>query len=86
MLEAFGKVRMMMFSFTFIVMMMFTAFFIVVMMLTTFVVMVVFVCLNYFGLLRKTENQVFGMGMTDYTNTTENNYPDKYAYQFQSRL
>ena len=87
MLETFGQVGMMVFSFTFIVMMvMFTAFFIVVMMLATFVVMVMFFCLNGFGLLRKTENQVFGMGMPDYANTAQNNYSDKYANQFQSRL
>lgn len=87
MLETFGQVGMMMFSFTFIVMMvMFTAFFIVVMMLAAFVVMVVLVCLNGFGLLWKTENQVFGMGMPDYANTAQNNYSDKHAYQFQPRL
>lgn len=71
MLETFGQVGIVvMFSFAFFVMVvMFTTFFIVVMMLATFVVMVMLVSLNDFGLLRKTENEVFGVRMPDYAHT-----------------
>ena len=71
MLKAFGQVGIVvMFSFAFIVMVvMFTAFVIVVMMLATFVVVVMFVSLNDFGLLGKTENEVFRVRMSDYAHT-----------------
>ena len=71
MLETFGQVGIVvMFSFAFIVVMvMLTAFFIVVMMLATFVVVVMLVSLNDFGLLRKAENEVFGVRMSDYAHT-----------------
>ena len=72
MLETFRQVGIvvMMFPFTFFVMVvMFTAFFIVVMVLATFVVVVMLVSLNDFGLLRKTENEVFGVRMSDYAHT-----------------
>ena len=42
---------------------------IVVMMLATFVVMVMLVSLNDFGLLGKTENEVFRVRMSDYAHT-----------------
>ena len=71
MLKAFGQVGIVvMFSVAVIVVMvMFTAFVIVVMMLATFVVVVMFVSLNDFGLLRKAENEVFGVRMPDYAHT-----------------
>ena len=72
MLETFGQVGIvLMFSVAFIVMVvMFTTFVIVVMMLVaTFVVMVMLVSLNCFGLLRKAENEVFRVRMSDYAHT-----------------
>ena len=71
MLETFWQVGIVvMLSFAFVVMVvLFTAFVIVVMMLATFVVVVMFVSLNDFGLLRKAENEIFGVRMSDYAHT-----------------
>ena len=71
MLETFGQVGIvvMLSVAVIVVMVMFTAFVIVVMVLATFVVVVMLVSLNAFGLLRKTENEVFGVRMPDYTHT-----------------
>ena len=52
-----------------VMMVVFTAFVIVVMMLATFVVEVMFVSLNDFGLLGKTENEVLRVRMPDYAHT-----------------